>query len=183
VQLPELPADGQAPSVTSSSSSTGAVSVLGVGDLLTRMATCCKPVPGDDIIGYITRGKGVTVHRRNCKNVRAEDEPERLVQVEWARTGVQSYPVTIRVEAYDREGLLRDVATVVTEEKLNITGATVDVGKANGIAVIRTTVELNSIQQLSRLLSRIEKIKDVIVASRDVSVTSRDVSAGLEASR
>ncbi len=167
VQFPELPPDGQATPTPASTGSTGAVSVLGVGDLLTRMATCCKPVPGDEIIGYITRGKGVSVHRRDCKNVRAEDEPERLVQVDWARTGVQSYPVTIRVEAYDREGLLRDVATVVTEEKLNITGATVDVNK-NGVATILTSVELASLQQLSRLLSKIEKIKDVTAASRDV---------------
>ncbi|MGI8422870.1 MAG: RelA/SpoT family protein [Chloroflexota bacterium] len=165
VPFPELPPDGAAP--PSGDNRSGAVSVMGVGDLLTRMAPCCKPVPGDEIIGYITRGKGITVHRRDCRNVRGEDEPERLVHVDWGRTGVQNYPVTIRVEAYDREGLLRDVATVVTEEKLNITGAAVDVSR-NGIAIIMSTVELGSLQQLSRLLSRIEKIKDVIRVSRDV---------------
>jgi GTP pyrophosphokinase len=166
VPIPELPPDGAAPA-TSEGNRSGAVSVMGVGDLLTRMAPCCKPVPGDEIIGYITRGKGITVHRRDCHNVRSEDEPERLVHVDWGRTGVQSYPVTIRVEAYDREGLLRDVATVVTEEKLNITGATVDVSR-NGIATIMSTVEVGSLQQLSRLLARIEKTKDVIRVSRDV---------------
>jgi GTP diphosphokinase / guanosine-3',5'-bis(diphosphate) 3'-diphosphatase len=142
---------------------------MGVGDLLTRMAPCCKPVPGDDIIGYVTRGKGITVHQRDCRNVHAQDEPERFIQVDWGSTSttVQSYPVTVRVEAYDREGLLRDVATVVSEEKLNITGATVDVSR-NGTATILATVELNSLRQLSRLLQRIEKIKDVIQASRDM---------------
>ncbi|HET7771418.1 MAG TPA: bifunctional (p)ppGpp synthetase/guanosine-3',5'-bis(diphosphate) 3'-pyrophosphohydrolase [Chloroflexota bacterium] len=165
VPFPELPPDGAA--TPASGNRTGAVSVMGVGDLLTRMAPCCKPVPGDEIIGYITRGKGITVHRRDCHNVRSEDEPERLVHVDWGRTGVQTYPVTVRVEAYDREGLLRDVATVVTEEKLNITGATVDVSR-NGIATIMSTVEVGSLQQLSRLLSKIEKIKEVIRVSRDV---------------
>ena len=165
VPFPELPPDGAATSGEGNRS--GAVSVMGVGDLLTRMAPCCKPVPGDEIIGYITRGKGITVHRRDCRNVRSEDEPERLVHVDWGRTGVQNYPVTIRVEAYDREGLLRDVATVVTEEKLNITGATVDVSRS-GIATIMSNVEVGSLQQLSRLLARIEKIKDVIRVSRDV---------------
>ena len=165
VPFPELPPDGAAPPARGNNS--GAISVMGVGDLLTRMATCCKPVPGDEIIGYITRGKGITVHRRDCRNVRSEDEPERLVHVDWGRTGVQTYPVTIRVESYDREALLRDVATVVSEEKLNITGATVDTRK-NGTATILATVELGSLQQLSRLLTRIEKIRDVVRVSRDV---------------
>jgi len=163
--FPELPPDGAA--LPARGNTAGAINVMGVGDLLTRMATCCKPVPGDEIIGYITRGKGITVHRRDCRNVRTEDEPERLVQVDWGRTGAQTYPVTIRVESYDREGLLRDVATVVSEEKLNITGATVDVAK-DGTATILATVELASLQQLSRLLARIEKIKDVTRVSRDV---------------
>ncbi len=148
--------------------SSGAVNVMGVGDLLTRMATCCKPVPGDDIVGFITRGKGITVHRRGCRNVQKEDEPERLVAVEWGRTGAHNYPVTIRVESYDREGLLRDVATVVAEDKLNITGATVQVHDAERTATILATVELSSLQQLSRLLAKLEKIKDVISVSRDV---------------
>jgi len=164
--LPDLPLDGSAAPPTSANT-TGAISVLGVGDLLTRMAPCCKPVPGDDIIGFITRGKGITVHRQDCGNIRTEDEPERLVQVEWGRTGVQNYPVTIRVESYDREGLLRDVTTVVAEEKLNITSASVDVNKS-GTATILATVELASLQQLSRLLTKLEKIKDVTRVGRDV---------------
>jgi len=164
--LPDLPLDGSAAPPTSANT-TGAISVLGVGDLLTRMAPCCKPVPGDDIIGFITRGKGITVHRQDCGNIRTEDEPERLVQVEWGRTGIQNYPVTIRVESYDREGLLRDVTTVVAEEKLNITSASVDVNKS-GTATILATVELASLQQLSRLLTKLEKIKDVTRVGRDV---------------
>jgi GTP pyrophosphokinase len=132
------------------------------------MAACCKPVPGDDIVGFITRGKGITVHRRGCRNIQKEDEPERLVAVEWGRTGAQNYPVTIRVEAYDREGLLRDVTTIVAEEKLNIIGASVHVNQAERTATILATVELAGLHQLSRLLLKLEKIKDVINVSRDV---------------
>ena len=161
--MPELPEEAPAPS----GAPAGGVNVMGVGDLLTRMATCCKPVPGDDIVGFITRGKGITVHRRDCRNVQREDEPERLVQVEWGRTGHHAYPVTVRVEAFDREGLLRDVATVVAEEKLNISGASVHVNEAERTATILATVELGSLQHLSRLLAKLEKIKDVVSVTRD----------------
>jgi GTP pyrophosphokinase len=165
---PELPNEVQGESVANTA---GAINVMGVGDLLTRMASCCKPVPGDDIIGFITRGKGITVHQRACRNLAKEDEPERLVPVEWGRTSIQAYPVTIRVEAFDRAGLLRDVTTVVAEDKLNISGATVQVNEAERTASILVTVELKSLQQLSRLLAKLEKIKDVLAVSRDVRTT------------
>jgi GTP pyrophosphokinase len=147
---------------------------MGVGDLLTRIASCCKPVPGDQIVGFITRGKGINVHRADCVNVLNEDEPERLVGVEWGRSGSQqTYPVTIRVEAFDREGLLRDVSTVVTEERLNITGANVQTDPNERVATILATVEVNGLQQLSRLLAKIEQIKDVTGASRDAHAPAR----------
>jgi GTP pyrophosphokinase len=166
---PELPETTPAPPGANTS---GAINVMGVGDLLTRMATCCKPVPGDDIVGFITRGKGITVHRRTCRNVLKEDEPERLVPVEWGRAGLQVYPVTIRVEANDRPGLLRDVATVVAEDKLNITGSTVQTNDAERTATILATVEVSSLHQLSRLLAKLEQIKDVISVARDVRTTT-----------
>ena len=80
---------------------------MGVGDLLTSMARCCNPINGDEIIGFITRTRGVTVHRRNCPNIRNEDEPERLVPVSWGETEVK-YPVRIQVKSMDRVGLLRE---------------------------------------------------------------------------
>ena len=108
---------------------TRGIQVQGVGDLLTRLARCCNPVPGDPIVGFITRGKGVTVHRTDCPSVINEDEPERLVKVEWGRMDHQTFPVTIRVDAWDREGLVRDVAAVVADEKVNIASASVTVHK------------------------------------------------------
>lgn len=145
---------------------TRGIQVQGVGDLLTRLARCCNPVPGDSIVGFITRGKGVTVHRSDCSSVLNEDEPERLVSVEWGRTGQQTFPVMVRVEAWDREGMVRDVAAVVADEKVNITSANVTVHK-DRTTTIAATLEVTSIQRLARVLAKIEGIKDVFSVTRD----------------
>ena len=102
---------------------TGGVRVKGVGDLLVRFAKCCHPIPGDPILGFITRGKGVTVHLRSCPTVMNEREVSRLIEVEWEAAPTQTYPIAIRVEAYDRTGLLSDITQVVAEAKVNILAA------------------------------------------------------------
>jgi GTP pyrophosphokinase len=133
--------------------------VLGVGNLLTTMARCCNPLPGDQIVGYVTRSRGVTVHRADCHNILNEAEHERLVEVEWGQA-TRLYPANIRVEAWDRVGLLRDITTVVTEEKVNMVGVrTAETG--DGSVSIQATLETSGIEQLSRLLSRIEIIRGV----------------------
>ncbi|MBA7479271.1 GTP pyrophosphokinase [subsurface metagenome] len=96
-----------------------AVTVLGVGDLVTHLSQCCHPVPGDKIVGYVTRTRGITIHRQDCYNVIHEDEKERLISVEWGPTD-SLYPVSIQIEAWDRVGLIRDITTMVAEEKVNI---------------------------------------------------------------
>ena len=106
---------------------TGGVRVKGVGDLLVRFAKCCHPIPGDPIVGFITRGKGVTVHLRSCPTVLNEREVPRLIEVEWEAAPTQTYPIAIRVEAYDRTGLLNDITQVVAENKVNILAAAVHV--------------------------------------------------------
>jgi GTP diphosphokinase / guanosine-3',5'-bis(diphosphate) 3'-diphosphatase len=141
------------------------ITVMGVGNLLTRMALCCHPVPCDSIVGYITRGKGVTVHRADCTNVVREDEKERLVRVEWGRSGEQVYAVTVRIEAWDRGGLLRDVATVVAEEKLSLLSASAQV-QDDQSATILCTVQVGGIEKLSRLVAKLEGIRDVVKVSR-----------------
>jgi len=140
--------------------------VLGVGNLLTTMARCCNPVPGDQIVGYVTRSRGVTVHRADCHNILNEDERERLVEVEWGQV-TKLYPATVRVEAWDRVGLLRDITTVVTEEKVNMVGVrTVENG--DGSVSIHATLETSGLEQLARLLSRIEIIRGVRNVERSV---------------
>src|SRR5207248_5218347 len=99
----------------------GGLRVLGVGDLLTRVCRTCNPVPGDNIIGYITRGRGVTVHRADCPWVLNEDEKDRLVSVDWSESDQHVFPVTVRLEAWDREGLVRDVSANMVDEEADIT--------------------------------------------------------------
>ncbi len=145
----------------------GGVRVKGVGDLLVRFARCCHPIPGDPIQGFITRGKGVTVHLRSCPTVINEREVSRLIEVEWEAAPAQTYPIAIRVEAYDRTGLLSDITQVVAEAKVNILAADVAVGPDH-VAVVRATLQVASVSQLARVLGRIEQLKDVISVSRDL---------------
>jgi GTP pyrophosphokinase len=143
------------------------IRVMGVGDLLTRMAPCCTPVPGDSIVGYITRGKGITVHRADCSNVVNVRDPERVVSVSWGREH-QEYPVKIRVEALDRAGLLRDIASVVADLNLSMSAANV-VTSSDHTADIIITVGVQSVAQLSSLLQRFQGVRDVVDVYRERS--------------
>jgi GTP pyrophosphokinase len=145
----------------------GGVRVKGVGDLLVRFAKCCHPIPGDPIVGFITRGKGVTVHLRSCPTVVNEREVSRLIEVEWEAAPAQTYPIAIRVEAYDRTGLLNDITQVVAENKVNIVAASVSVNPDH-TAVVIATLQVASVAQLARVMSRIEQLKDVISVQRDL---------------
>ncbi len=156
---PRVPAGATPPKPVPST-----VQVLGVGDLVTHLAQCCHPVPGDGIIGYVTRNRGVTIHRKDCYNVIHEDEKERLVPAEWGDTD-SLYPVSIEVEAWDRVGLMRDITTVVAEEKVNIVSVNVVSHGDQGTSVF-FTLETKGLAQLSRLLKKIEAVKGVLSATR-----------------
>jgi guanosine-3',5'-bis(diphosphate) 3'-pyrophosphohydrolase len=145
---------------------TGDVRVRGVGDVLTSLARCCKPVAGEAVRGYITRGRGVSVHRATCANIVNAVDPDRIVEVEWERGARQLYPVGIKIEAWDRTGLLRDIASVIAESKINLSGADVQVYD-DRTAVISTIVEIQSLTQLSRLLERLEQVRDVHTVARE----------------
>lgn len=141
---------------------TKGVQIMGTGGLLTNLATCCSPMVGDEITGYITRGRGVTIHRRDCKNVASlqEKDSERLIDVSWGGVSEeQRYAVPVEIVAYDRDGLLRDVSTVIADEKVNIID--VRVTARQDIAVIHVTLEITSHKQLTRILSRISMINSV----------------------
>jgi GTP pyrophosphokinase len=146
---------------------TGGVRVKGVGDLLVRFAKCCHPIPGDPIVGFITRGKGVTVHLRSCLTVTNEREVSRLIEVEWDSEPTQTYPIAIRVEAYDRTGLLNDITQVVAENKVNIVAANVGVSQDH-TAIVTATLQVHSVSQLARVMGRIENLKDVLSVQRDL---------------
>ncbi|SEO71409.1 GTP diphosphokinase [Aquisalimonas asiatica] len=142
---------------------TDEVSIYGVGNLLTRQAGCCKPAPGDPVVGFITRGEGVTIHRRDCKNVRRlmETAPERIIDVSWSRHSEQKYPVDIQVDAYDRQGLLRDITAILTNEKVNVTGVNTATGSQDHQARMTLTVEIGDVTQMSRLMDRIATLRNV----------------------
>jgi len=145
----------------------GGVRVKGVGDLLIRFARCCHPIPGDPIVGYITRGKGVTVHLRTCPTVVNERDVHRLIDVEWDAPAQQTYPIAIRIEAYDRTGLLSDITNVVAEHKVNILAANVST-TPDHTATVHATLQVASVAQLARLLSRLERLKDVYTVQREL---------------
>ena len=147
------------------------IQVLGTGNLLTQLARCCNPVPGDDILGYVTRSRGVTIHRNDCHNVLHDDEPQRLVEVEWGRTG-EFYPVAVQIEGHDRVGLLRDISTIVAEEKVNMV-AVRSQEHGDRTTVISLTLETQGVDQLSRLLSKLEAIRGVMTVSRAANQTRR----------
>lgn len=148
-----------------------AVRVLGTGDLLTHLAQCCNPLPGDPIIGYITRSRGVTVHRKDCPNIARATERERLVSVDWGKVD-RLYQVVIRIDAWDRVGLLRDISTLVAEERVNI-GSVSTQENQDGSTSIYMSMEIRGIGQLSRLLTRIESINGVISAMRGTEGTAQ----------
>jgi len=154
--------------LTGSTPTTGEVRVRDVGDVLTVIAQCCKPLAGESIRGYVTRGKGVSVHRAGCVNIINAVDPARIVDVEWERGARQLYPVPIKIEAWDRTGLLRDIAGVIAESKINLSGADVQVYD-DRTAVITTIVEVQSLTQLSRLLERLEAIRDVHTVAREAN--------------
>ncbi len=151
------------PSVAPKDVRSNEVSILGAQGFLTKLAPCCRPVPGDPIIGYITRGRGVTVHRRDCPNVLENREPERYIRVSWGQAQ-NTYPVLVRIIAYDRDGLARDVTTLVSEEHINMTAF--NATTKNSIATIEATMEIADVGLLSRVLARIETLPNVIEARR-----------------
>jgi GTP pyrophosphokinase len=145
-------------------------SILGVGNLLTTPARCCSPVPNDAIVGYITRGRGVTIHRSDCANVLRlkEEDRERLIDVEWGALPDKVFPVDIQVRAYDRPGLLRDVSELLANDQVNVMGVNTYTDKKDMIARMELHIEVVDIGQLSRVLDRIGQLPNIIEVRRKV---------------
>ena len=161
--LPEIPT--RAP--RSDHNGAGIV-IEGVGNLLSHVAGCCKPVPGEPIVGFITQGRGVSIHARGCSDYErmAQDDPARTLDVQWQVGEQDSYPVDIVVRAWDRTGLLRDVTAVLANEQVNVIGVQTQSDKHDATATLRLTMEVPSLAKLSRVLTRIEQLTMVIEARR-----------------
>ena len=144
--------------------SSQGIRIQGTGGLLTTLARCCNPVQGDEIIGYITRGRGVTVHRLDCRNVLNLAERERLIAVDWGESVDERYTVSVVISAYDREGLVRDIGAAVADEHINMRD--LSIRTHNHIATFSVTMEVTSAAQLSRVLAKIERLPNVMEARR-----------------
>lgn len=149
--------------------------VAGVSGLMTSLANCCNPLPGDEIVGFISRGKGAIIHRANCKNIERyrERERERLVDVSWTSMGQQRYLAPVVITAYDRSGLIRDIATVVSEIGVNMTSVSSNVSAGRREAIINATLEIDGLDQMQRVFMRLEKVKGVIGVERDLGKAKR----------
>jgi len=144
------------------------IRIKGVGRLLTTIAKCCQPVPGDPITGYITVGRGVSIHRQDCMNLlQLEDmEPNRIIEVSWGYEADTAYGVHIEIQAYDREGLLRDITTVLANEKANLTGVNSFSDPQDNIATITIAMEVTNLDILGRVLAKVKQLPNILDARR-----------------
>jgi GTP pyrophosphokinase len=158
-EKPAIPPRKKAPAQKSS------MLVVGMGGLATQLARCCKPVPPDPIRGFVTRGKGVSVHREDCAALKrlAEAHPERLIEAEWGR-GEGSYTVDMTVTATDRRGLLRDIGDALAREKINVTATRTQT--RDELAFMRFTFDVGDLAQLKRAFAVVRALKGVIRVAR-----------------
>lgn len=149
----------------------GDLQVEGVGNLLTNIARCCQPVPGDDVIGYITIGRGVSIHRKDCPNIihTTDRQRKRFLEVSWGMETRAHYIVNLFVKAYDRPGLLRDVTALLSAEKANVHALQSQTVHEDNAVNINLTVEIDGLDSLSRLLSRMLQIPNIVEARRCMS--------------
>lgn len=144
------------------------VQVHGVGNLLNHMAGCCKPLPGDAITGFITQGRGVSIHRTDCARLMKLQgtAPERVIEVEWGGTPTDNYEVDVAIEAYDRHGLLRDITGLFANARINVLSINTQTNKKSNTATMRLRVEVPNLASLSKLLERINRLPNVVTAMR-----------------
>lgn len=144
-----------------------AIRVQGVGNLLTQFAQCCKPAPGDPVVGYITKGEGVAIHRIDCPNIlnMPDAQRKRLIEADWGDQP-HSYPVDIHIEAYDRQGLLRDITHALSNEKINVLAANTRTNRDDQSVIMDLEVEIVDITQLSRILDKLAQLPNVISSER-----------------
>ena len=142
--------------------------VHGVGDLLTKFARCCKPLPGDPIVGYITQGQGISIHRSDCHNVlhTIAEHPERFIEVDWGSESDGIYSVDIEIEAFDRQGLLRDITTLLSNADINVTAVNTESFRDTHTATMVISAEVPNIDILSKVLARIGQLSNVTDVKR-----------------
>ena len=139
------------------------VSIHGVGNLLTQFARCCKPVPGDAIVGFITINSGISIHKRSCSNILSlsEDKCQRLIEVEWGQKGGSVYPVEVSMTAYDRTGLMQDISTILANLKVNLLNINSNTNRDEQIVHTRMTIEIHSVDELVAIIDKLSSVPNV----------------------
>ncbi|OOR99572.1 GTP diphosphokinase [Haemophilus paracuniculus] len=150
------------------SSKNGHIVIEGVGNLMHSIARCCQPIPGDEIVGYITQGRGISIHKADCEQLfeLQSINPERVVLAQWGNRYASGFSLAIRVIANDRNGLLRDVSGIMANEKVNVLAVSSRTDTKRGLATIEMEIELNNVEMLNKLLARLAQLDDVIEAKR-----------------
>ncbi len=158
--------DSLLPGKSRADAKDGGILVVGMDKLLTQLAKCCRPAPPDAIAGFVTRGRGVSIHRRSCRDLQrlAELQPERMIEADWGQQKDSVFSVDIVVHAHDRQGLLRDISEVLSREKINVTG--VNTQSKQHMANMSFTVEISDLEQLQRTLAQVREVQGVLTASR-----------------
>jgi GTP pyrophosphokinase len=156
---------------TSSSSSADAdFYIEGVGNLLTRLAHCCKPSVNDPIVGYVTIGRGISIHRQNCPNILALslDKDNRVVEVTWGKTVQTHYSIALDIQAYDRQGLIRDITHLMGLEKANVIEFNTTVNKKEHTAHVKLLAEIENFERVSRLIEKLQQLPNIIEVKREL---------------
>ena len=168
-QREDMPAFIPRPRAHHAAAEPAGISIEGVGNLMHQMANCCKPVPGDAIVGFITLGRGITVHRRDCHNILKMDETKRarLISVDWGKQGGGGHPVDISVETIDRQDLLKDILTVLSNERINVLAVNTQSDPRDHTAQMKFKLEISDVSQLSRVLNRIGQLNNVMEVRRE----------------
>lgn len=159
---------GEVKTTTTQTTHKDAVVVQGVDNLMTHLARCCQPIPGDDICGYITQGRGISVHRSDCEQLEelSHHAPERIIETVWGRGFVGTYRLTLRIEAMERSGLLKDITTLLANEKMKVISMKSRSDYKRQLSIMDFELEVNSIEVLQRIIKRTEQIKDVMLVKR-----------------
>lgn len=164
----DLPARSRRRTVRKKPSQADKVAVSGIGDLMCNFARCCRPVPPESIVGYITQGRGVTIHRQDCGNFLGLSRrfPERTVEISWGRQETGSYPVDLTLHAFDRSGLIRDITSVLADEHANVLNLRSHTDKKTMQTVMHISIEISDLPTLSTAMSRLEQLSNVVSVRR-----------------
>jgi len=148
--------------------SSGAAAVTGVGDLMCNFARCCRPVPPEAIVGYITQGRGVSIHRQDCGNFLGLNQrhPERIVSINWGESDAGAYPVDLSLHAYDRSGLIRDITSLLADDDANVMDLKSHTDKESMQVVMDISIEIKDLPTLSTAITKLEQLPNVVSVRR-----------------